>query len=136
MKRLIRLFVGALIPAFIFAAIPGQPAVAQDKAKDATVARAPKGKALLKVLLENDETQVYEITFRPGDEGENVERPYRVIHAVRGGTLERIYADGKTERTEWKTGEVRAVAANGAYTPKNVGKTTLVLFVVTFKHAK
>lgn len=136
MKRLIRLFVSALVPAFIFAGMLEQPVVAQDKAKDTTADQAVKGKAILKVLLENDETKVYEVTFKPDDEGENVERPYRVVRAVKGGTLERIYADGKTEKSEWKTGEVRALAANAAYTPKNVGKTTLVLFVVTFKHAK
>lgn len=98
--------------------------------------QAVKGKAVLKVLVDNDETQVYEVTFKPGDEGENVERPYRVIKALSGGILERSYADGKTEKSEWKTGEVRAVAANTAYTPKNAGKTILILFVVTFKHAK
>lgn len=136
MKRLIRLFVGALFSTFFVAGILGQPAIAQDETKNATGMQAVKGKAVVKVFVDNDETQVYEVTFKPGDEGEKVERPYRVIKALSGGTLERIYADGKTEKAEWKTGEVRAVSANAAYTPRNAGKTTVILFVVTFKHAK
>lgn len=74
--------------------------------------------------------------MKPGEQGESVARPYRVIRAVRGGTLLRVYADGKTEKAEWKTGEVRALEASPAYAPKNVGKTTIILYVVAIKQAQ
>jgi hypothetical protein len=136
MKRLIRLFVSALVPAFILAGVAAQPAIAQDKAKDTKAAQAEKGKTTIKILLENDKIQVYEATFKPGDEGANVARPYRVIRVLTGGTILRTSADGKTEKIEWKTGEVKESGPDPAYTPKNVGKTTVHLYIVALKQAK
>ena len=136
MKRLTRLFVSALVPAFILAGAVAQPAIAQDKAKDTKAAQAEKGKATTKILLENDKVQVYETTFKPGDEGTNVERPYRIIRVLTGGTLLRTYPDGKTEKIVEKTGEARESGPDPIYTPKNIGKTTIHVYVVALKQAK
>jgi hypothetical protein len=136
MKRSIRLFAGALVPVFVLVGVLGQPAMAQDKAKEAIAAHAQPGKATQRILLDNDKVQAYELTFKPGEQGANIARPYRVIRALRGGTLLRTYADGKTEKLEWKTGEVRALEASPAYTPTNIGKTTLILYVVAFKQSQ
>jgi hypothetical protein len=139
MKHLIRLFVSFLVPAFMLAGVAASPAMAQDKAKDAkaaSAAKAEKGKAVQKVLLENDKVRVFEVTFKPGDEGAKVARPYRIIRTLKGGTLQRTYADGKTEKIEWKTGAVREVGPDPVFTPKNVGKTDVVLYVVNIKGVK
>lgn len=110
------------------------PAMAQEKAK---AAKAEKGKATVKNILENDKVKVYEATFRPGDVGAMAARPYRIIRVLKGGTLERVYPGGKTEKVKpWKAGEVREVGPDPEYSPRNVGKTTVHLYVVQFKQVK
>ena len=134
MKRLIRLFVSMLVPALILAFATATPAMKhEDKAKDAM---AVKGKSTLKVLFENDKVRVYEVTSRPSDEGANVARPFRVIRPLKGGTITRIYPDGKTDKLEFKTGEVKVLEASPVYTPKNEGKSDIVLYVVFVKEPK
>lgn len=145
MKYLIRLFVSLLVPAFMLAGVGAQPAVAQEKAKAEAKekakeakkqAKAEKGKAAVKVLFENDKVRVVEATFKPGDEGANVARPFRVIRPLKGGTFQFTFADGKTEKVVWKTGEVKARGPDPVFTPKNVGKSDVVLYVVFLKEPK
>jgi hypothetical protein len=56
---------------------------------------------------------------------------------LKGGTLERTYADGKKEKIEVKTGTVRylepAKGAGAKYTVKNIGNTEIVSFVIVLK---
>lgn len=136
MKCLIRLFVSLVVPAFILAGVASSPAMAQDKAKAAPAAKGEKGKAAIKVLFENDKVRVVEATFKPGDEAANTARPFRVTRALKGGTFQRTYADGKIEKIEWKTGEVRGVGPDPVFTPKNIGKSDVVLYVVILKEPK
>jgi hypothetical protein len=138
MKHLIRLFVSLLVPAFMLAGVASSPAMAQDKAKAAPAAMAEKGKAVMKVLLENDKVRVQEVSYKPGEENTSVaSSTSRVIRSLKGGTLMRTYADGKTEKTEWKTGEVKFLESSKvAYTAKNVGKTNVELYVVILKEPK
>ena len=136
-----RLLVSVLIPAFMLAGMAANSAMAQDKAKDAKAApaaKAEKGKAVLKVVLDNDKVLVSEVTFKPGDENVSVpSSSFRIVRALKGGTLMRSYADGKTEKIEWKTGEVRMVEPTAQkFTTKNVGKSEFVLYVVVLKEPK
>jgi hypothetical protein len=132
MKNSVRYFSGFLVPALVLAVAVAQPALAQDKAK------AAKGQSTVKVLLDNDKVRVFERTYKPGDM--NVEVPsssYRVNRTLKGGTLERTYADGKKEKFEVKAGTVRflepAKGAGGKYTVQNVGNTEVVSFVIVLK---
>ena len=138
MKHLIRLFASLLVPAFMLVA--ASPAIAQDKAKDAKAApaaKAEKGKAVVKVLHEDDKVRVTETTFKPGDEGPSVVRGFRVIRALKNGTLERTYADGKKEKYERKAGEVRVAGPDKqAFSVKNIGKTDYVVYAVNIKGVK
>jgi hypothetical protein len=59
--------------------------------------------------------------------------PARVVRALKGGTLMRTYADGKTEKVQWKTGEVKWLGPDPVFATKNVGKTEIVLYVVEVK---
>jgi len=139
MKHMIRLFVSLLVPAFMLAGVAASLAMAQDKAKaakPAPAAKAEKGKAAIKVLHEDDKVRVVEARFKPGDEGPNVARPFRVIRPLKGGTLQRTYPDGKTDKLEFKTGEVKVLPPATPYTPKNVGKSDVVLYVVFVKEPK
>ena len=141
MRKSARLLLHLLVPAFTLAGFVANPAMAQDMAKDAKAApaaKAEKGKATIKVLLENDKVRVYETTYKPGDV--NVEIPssfYRVNRTLRDGTIERTYADGKKEKLELKAGTVRflqpAKAGAPTYTVKNIGNTDYVSYVVLLK---
>jgi len=125
MKKLALMAMAAIL---MFAFTTGA-VMAQEKAK------AEKGKAVLKVLAENDKVRVFEVAFKPGDENKAVpSSSFRVVRALKGGTLMRTYADGKTQKTEWKTGEARINEPDKvAYTVKNVGKTDVMLYVVVLK---
>lgn len=148
MKKLTRFCMGLLVPAFMLAGVVAQPTVAQEKAKAeakekakdakaAPAAKAEKGKATAKVLFENDKVRVFEVSYKPGDENTSVpSSSTRVIRALKGGTNLRTYADGKTEKIEWKTGEVRIWGPSGQFTVKNIGKTEVVLYVVLLKEPK
>jgi hypothetical protein len=131
-NHLIRLFVSFLVPAFMLVGLAANPAIAQDKAK------AEKGMATLTVRLDNDKVRVFEVRFKPGDENKAVPSSlFRVVRALQGGTLQRTYADGKTEKVEYKTDEVRLNEPSKAtYIAKNIGKTDVVLYVVALKQPK
>ena len=88
-------------------------------------------------IYEDDKVRVTETTFKPGDTGPNVVRGFRVTRAIKGGTTERTWADGKKEKVEWKTGEVRAQGPDKqAFMNKNVGKSEIVFYTVNLKQAK
>ena len=145
MKRFIRWIVGTMVPLALVVGAIALPAAAQDKAKgpdamkgadSAKAAPARKDAPATKVILDNDQVRVLEVTFRPGDAGDSAARPLRVIHVIKGGTLMLHYPDGKTEKLLWKTGETQVRQATPAYAPKNEGKSDIVLLVVNVKEPK
>jgi lipoprotein-anchoring transpeptidase ErfK/SrfK len=136
MNKQLRFFLGFLVAASLAVVTIGVPAAEADKAKDAKAVKAEKGQAAQKVLFENDKVRVFEVTFKPGDVAANVERPLRIIRPLKGGTLTLIYADGKKDKRTFKTGVVQVVEPSPAYTPKNEGKSDIVLYVVYVKDAK
>jgi len=86
-----------------------------------------------KVLFDNDRVRVQEVTFRPGDEGPNVPRPFRIIRVLEGGTMQHTYSDGRTEKVVYQTGEVRVHEADKPYVPRNIGKSYITFYVVALK---
>ena len=107
------------------------PAVAQDK----------KGKIperTQKVLIDNATFRVTETTYPPGGGTNSPTQPgHRVTRALKGGQLERIYADGKKEMVTWKEGEAREQpAAKAPYNLRNPGKSEVVLYTVSLKTKK
>lgn len=130
-KQYARIFMGSLVAAFLLAGVVGSPALAQEKAKEA---KAEKGKSVTTVLAENDKVRVWETRYKPGDQ--NTAPPSsstRVLRVLKGGTLLWTYADGKTEKVAWKTGEVKILTPGPQFTSKNVGKSEIVLYVVMLK---
>ena len=87
--------------------------------------------------MDNDKVRVIERTYRPGDTNDEVpSSSYRVNHTLKGGTLERTYADGRKEKIELKPGMVRYLEpskGSAGYTVKNIGNTDVVSFVVILK---
>lgn len=109
-------------------------AAAHAKATDDKKMEKAALKSEMKVVTENDKVKVYEVTFKPGAENTGIAfSTVRVVRALKGGTLERRYADGKKEKVEWKPGMVQFLPAGGAYTTMNVGKTEVQLYVVQLK---
>ena len=106
-------------------------AMTQDKKPQATPPD-PK-KATVNVLLENSAVRVFEARIPAGAEGANIPRPYRIARALQGATIQRTYADGKTETTVWKTGQVKELGPDRQFKPKNIGKTDIHLYVVEIK---
>ena len=126
MKRSAAVLAGLLVPAFLLAGAVVNSAMAQQKAAKAT--------ATQKVLVENDKVRVYEVTYKPGAENPSVpSSSSRVVRALKGGTIQRIYSDGKKENVTYKAGQVRLNEPGPGYTAKNIGKTAIVLYVVQVK---
>ena len=126
MRRFATVLAGLLVPAFLLAGAVVNSAMAQQK--------AAKAAATQKVLVENDKMRVYEVTYKPGAENTSVpSSSSRVVRALKGGTIQRIYADGKKENVTYKAGQVRLNEPGPGYTAKNIGKTAIVLYVVQVK---
>ena len=132
MKHLIRLFVSLVVPALMLAFATATPAMKHEAEK-----AAHKATNTTKVLHDDDRVRVVENTTKPGEMGANLVRGKRVVRFIQGGTQERTYADGKKEKIERKTGDVSVVGPDKqAYWIKNIGKTTIVSYVVQIKEPK
>lgn len=126
MKHLIRFVLGIVVSVFIMVGSMASSAAAQDK--------ATKGADTRKILAENDKVQALLSTLKPGVKNEVPQSSkLRVVRALKGGTMERTYADGKKEKVVWKTGEVRILESGPAFTNVNVGKTDVQLYTVLLK---
>jgi len=136
MNKSARFLVGLLAIAFTVAGVTASPAMAQDKAKDRKAARVEQERVPTKVLFDNDKVRVQEVTFKPGDQGPNIPRPFRILRVLKGGTIQRTFPDGKTDNVVYKTGEVIVYDADKPFVPKNVGKSDIVFYVVALKEPK
>src|ERR1051326_1684584 len=145
MKNSIGMLVKVLVPAVMLAFATATPAMKHEgdkgkaEAKDAKAApaKAVKGKPTQKVLQEDDRVRVTETTYKPGDVSDSLKRGYRVTRAIKGGTFERTYADGKKEKVERKTGSVMIQGPDKeAWANKNIGKSDIVIYSVTIKSPK
>ena len=88
-------------------------------------------KVAIKVIAENDKVRVTEVTFAPGAQNTTIaSSSMRVVRALRGGTIERTYADGKKETITYKDGETRINMPGPQFSSVNVGKSTIKLYVV------
>lgn len=96
----------------------------------ASSAVADAGKAIRTILAEDDNFLAFEIRQKPGEINVASTTSVRVVRAMSGGSLLRTYADGRTEKSDWKTGEVQIQRPGPQYTVTNVGDTEVVLYVV------
>jgi hypothetical protein len=126
MKKSIGFVASIVVPAFILAGGLANSAMAQDKAAKPADAR--------KILVENDKVQVTVAAYKPGVRNDVPQSSkMRVARALKGGTMERTYADGKKEKIVWKTGDVRILEPGPAFTNVNIGKTDVELYTVVLK---
>jgi hypothetical protein len=127
MRRLAVILAGLLVSAFLLTGAIVHPALAQDQAK----AKTPP-EPVVKVLAENDRVRVQEATYQPGAEQSIRERPFRVIRVLKGGTLLLTFPDGKSDTWRLKEGQTK-LADPGTYGLKDIGKTTIRLYIVQLK---
>ena len=127
MTRLITAFGAALMLA-LSGWLPNA-ALAQDKKMEKEAK-----KVAIKVITENDKVRVTEVTFAPGAQNTTIATSsMRVVRALKGGTIERTYADGKKEIVTYKDGETRINMPGPQFNGVNVGKSTIQLYVVQLK---
>jgi hypothetical protein len=88
---------------------------------------------VIKDIFENGKVRVVEATWKPGAESTGLELPARVTRGLKGGTLTRIYADGKKEKVKFKSGEVKYGDPAPMAVIKNASKSTVVLYSVFLK---
>jgi len=90
-----------------------------------------------KTVLENERVRIVLATIKPGGESPSVTRELdRIVYAVKGGAIERIYENGTTTPVNYKTGDV--VFSNKPedkqkYAVKNIDKSTVILQVTFLK---
>ena len=103
-------------------------AMAQDKKDMATK------EVTVKPIAENDKVRVTEVIWAPGARNSTIATSStRVVRALKGGTLERTYADGKKEKIVYKDGETRINMPGQPFTSVNIGKKPVHLYVVQLK---
>lgn len=109
----------------VFAAAGAPAAQEQPKAKVSSVN---------KMLVDNAYFYAGESTWAPGAENASVKRPPRIIRALNGGTLTVVYADGRTDKRNFETGQVYFFEADA--TPnflRNDGPTEIKVYYVFLK---
>ncbi len=122
-----------ILPAFVLAGAVADSALAQEKKMESSAQPAAAGTVTIKEIAQNEKLRVYEATYKPGEVSPTAERPMRVVHALKGGTLQRTYADGTKESVQWKTGDTKLISETRAYAVKNIGKGDVRLLVIAVK---
>lgn len=100
---------------------------AQDMAKV-----APKN---TKVLLDNDQVRVIEVSLKPGDKLPMHSHPANVVYFVTGGKTKTTTADGKVTETEHKAGEAMW-SEPITHGNENIGNAATKALVVEMKAGK
>lgn len=132
MKNPIRRVAMLMLPALALGLI-AHGAVAQEKKAEMSAPKAAVKEGRTKEIAQNDKVRVIEVTYKPGEGSPSQVRPMRVARCLKGGTIERTYADGTKEKTEWKAGETKIINEPRAYAIQNVGKSTVEFLVVFIK---
>lgn len=129
MKSVVRAVAIRMASAIVLGAVAVTPAMSQDKARAVPAKSKADAAAARKPLVDNEKVRAYETIAKPGVVNPARERPARVVRALTDGTMQRIYPDGKTEKVEWKTGQVRWFPKEN-FGSKNIGKKDMVFYIV------
>ena len=86
-----------------------------------------------KVLLENDEVKVTEVTFKPGQGDEMHQHGVMSIYGITGGKLQNTSPDGTVREMEVADGFVGHRNTVTTHQMKNIGDTTVKVILVEHK---
>lgn len=115
----------AAVACALLAALP-LAALAQDP-----VTVAP---TVYKQTLDNERVRVFDVTFKKGASAPMHSHPDHLALVVSGGKLELTLADGTKQVVEAKAGDALFLPAQ-AHSTKNIGGTTVRIFVTELKEA-
>jgi len=96
------------------------------------------GDSAAKVLADGAKVRAMEATYLPGDQSKSViHRSFRVVRALRSGTLQRIFSDGKTDTWVMKTGNKKIYEPDKVpYANKSFRAPDLLFYVAALKEKK
>ena len=86
-----------------------------------------------KVLLDNDEVKVTEVTFKPGQGDEMHQHGVMSIYGITGGKLQNTSPDGTVREMEVADGFVGHRNTVTTHQMKNIGDTTVKVILVEHK---
>ena len=90
-----------------------------------------------KVLLENDDVKVMEVTFKPGQSDKMHKHNPLTAYFLEGGTTKGTNLNGNSGKpTTHKEGKVMHIPREVTHQVKNVGDTTLRILLVEHKKLK
>lgn len=87
-----------------------------------------------KVLVDNENVRVVENTLKPGEKDARHTHPAGWYIVTKGGRMQVVFANGKKEMWEPKTGESGWSPAEDAHTSENVGTAPMTYILVEIKH--
>ena len=90
----------------------------------------------IKSIFSSDKAAGNIITVQPGAIVPSAARPVRAVYYITGGTIERIYPDGKVVKKQFKAGDTAYLdkpEEMAAHAVKNVGKKEFKAYIVNIK---
>ena len=89
-----------------------------------------------KVLLENEDVKVLEVTFKPGQSDELHRHNVMTFYAIEGGKMQVALPDGTVKEDEIPTGRIGHRKTITTHQVKNIGENTVKVIVVDHKKIK
>ena len=89
-----------------------------------------------KVLLENADVKVLEVTFKPGQSDKLHKHNVMTFYAVQGGQLQITSPDGTIRENEFPAGRTGHRNTTTTHQVKNIGDNTVKIILVEHKKIK
>ena len=89
-----------------------------------------------KVLLDNEDVKVLEVTFQPGQSDELHRHNVMTFYAIQGGKMQVTFPDGTVKENEIPTGRTGHRKTITTHQVKNIGENTVKVIVVDHKRIK
>ena len=89
-----------------------------------------------KVLLENEDVKVLEVTFKPGQSDNFHKHNVMTFYAVQGGSLQVTSPDGTIRENIFPSGRTGHSNTMTTHQVKNIGKNTVKVILVEHKKLK
>ena len=89
-----------------------------------------------KVLLDNEDVKVLEVTFQPGQSDELHRHNVMTFYAIEGGKMQVTLPDGTVKENEIPTGRTGHRKTITTHQVKNIGENTVKVIVVEHKRIK
>jgi hypothetical protein len=90
----------------------------------------------IKSIFNSDKAAGFIFTAQPGATVPSTARPVRAVYYITGGSIERIYPDGKIVKKQFKAGDTSYLdkpEEMAAHAVKNVGKKEFKAYIVNIK---